>query len=165
MKEFNKKDLKYGMVVETKSGRKYMYNYRKEFVSLSGCSALDSDKHYANDLTAKIYCHEEFDIIKVYQDYTCQEVLWERKEIELSDHERSLLGALPCEFKYIARDKSGDLFVFDDRPVKYVEYSEWVITGRFSNSGELKVFNHLFQFIKWEDEEPYYIPDLFKLKG
>lgn len=159
MKQFKKEDLKYGMVVETKSGRKYMYNYRKEFVSLSGHSALDSDKHYANDLTAKVYCHEEFDIIKVYKDYTCQELLWERKEIELSAAEGTILANLDCDFKYIARDEDGDLYIYKEKPSLLFEC--WNGIG----GCEFSAFNHLFQFVKWEDEEPYYIPDLFKLKG
>ena len=173
MKQFSKKDLLKGNVVETRDGSRYIYTVAfgnspdsQDLIELTSTTGgFSSTRIYTYYLKRENREYARFDIMKVYKDYTCQEVLWERKEIELSDCERSLLGALPCEFKYIARDKRGDLFVFDERPVKYDEYSEWVITGRFANAGELKVFNHLFQFVKWEDEEPYYIPDLFKLKG
>ena len=153
------KDLEYGMVVEVKNGQKYMYNYRNEFVSLSGYSALDANKHYTYDLIAKIYCHEEFDIMKVYKDYTCQDLLWERKEIELRAAEGTILANLDYDFKYIARDEDGDLYVYTNKPSKF--YNCW--NGH--DGCDLSAFNHLFQFVKWEDEEPYYIPDLFKLKG
>lgn len=66
----------------------------------------------------------------------------------LTEAERVILENLPKEYKWIARDKAGDLYVYADSPEK----SDFI----------LSIFNHLFQFIKWEDEKPWNIEELLK---
>ena len=98
----------------------------------------------------------EFDIMKVYKDYTCKELLWERKETpKLTEDEKVILRNLPKEYKWIARDKNGQIFLYTNRPVKSNFWLNACESARL-------VFPHLFQFIKWEDDEPYLIEDLLK---
>lgn len=169
MKQFSKKDLLKGNVVETRDGSRYIYTFAfgnssdsKDLIQLNSTTGgFSSTRMYTHYLKRENREYAICDIMKVYKDYTCQELLWERKEIELSDSERSLLGALPCEFKYIARDSDGELYVYDGKPSKHNE--SWFDDS--VESGSMGAFSDYFTFISWEDEEPYYIPNLFKLKG
>ena len=68
-----------------------------------------------------------------------------------TDDEKVILRNLPDEFKWIARDSDEYLAVFTAKPRKDCKYSVWLAPG---NCLCLKEFNHIFQSIKWEDEEP-----------
>lgn len=75
-----------------------------------------------------------------------------KKEPEwtFTEDEKVILRNLPEEYKWIARDESGDLMVYK---VKSEKGS--ICWGRGLTDFEMFcVFNHLFQSIKWEDEEP-----------
>ena len=77
--------------------------------------------------------------------------------IRLKMNEKTILESLAKEIEWIARNKSGDLYIYCAKPSKFE--SVW------SNalwSYLFDFFNHLFQFIKWEDAEPYSIEDLLK---
>ena len=150
-----KSDLKYGKVVETREGIKYLYhcNNSDKFLNLDYDAFIcirnfDENLKWIDDLN-------EFDIMKVYKDYTCKELLWERKENpKLTEDEKAILKVLLNEkYKWIARDKNGCLYVYASKPEK-------VITIWEGSGLPMMPFNHLFQFIKWEDEEPYSIEEL-----
>lgn len=148
----NKSDLKYGNVVELRNGDRYLFtsyieygHEEKVFVILTG-----EGYYYFNSLNFKDNSkNSDLAIVKVYKDYTLKELLWERKEKpKLSDDEKVILRNIAKEYNWIARDKSGYLIL-------YKELYYGIGT---------KLFKHLFQFIKWEDEEPYNIEDLLKEK-
>ena len=150
-----KSDLKYGNVVETREGIKYLYHCKNSDKFLN----LDYDgflwiRDFDENLNI-IDCDNGLDIMKVYKDYTCKELLWERKEKpKLTEDEKAILKVLLKEkYKWIARDKNGCLYVYASKPEK-------VITIWEGSGLPMMPFNHLFQFIKWEDEEPYLIEDL-----
>lgn len=168
MKQFSKKNLLKGNVVETRDGSRYIYTFAfgnssdsQDLIELTSTTGgFSSTRMYTNDLKRGNREYAICDIMKVYKDYTCQEVLWERKEIELSDSESALLGLLPCEFNWIARDRGGELCVYKDKPSKLG--TVWS-NNRFGNKYEdINVFGHLFQFVKWEDEEPCNLDELRK---
>ena len=152
-----KSDLKYGNVVELRNGDFYvLVNVYNESILI----ALTNKYHfnfdiYDDDLTNKCG-FENFDIMKVYKDYTCKELLWERKEKpQLTEDEKVILKNIPKKYKYIARDKSGLIFLFSKKPSK-CDYS-WIGYNDIAFP-----YDHLFQFIKWEDDEPYSIEDLLR---
>ena len=153
-----KRDLEYGNVVETREGIKYLYHCMNsdKFLNLDDYGFLwicDFDKNLKH-----IYDLNEFDIMKVYKDYTCKELLWERKETpKLTEDEKVILRNLPKEYKWIARDEEGDLAVHNVKPYKSPEF--WVSESDIAWE-YLVPFNNLFQFIKWEDDEPYSIEEL-----
>ena len=152
-----KSDLEYGNVVELRNGQKYVVyhsGYEKALVSLLNGWGTDID-FYNENLTYS-YGITGFDIMKVYKDYTCKELLWERKEIpQLTEDEKVILRNVPKEYKWIARDLSGLVYMFIERPEK--GQAIWYGCGQ-----PVIPFYHLFQFIEWEDEEPYSIEDLLK---
>ena len=149
-----KSDLEYGNVVETREGTKYLYHCKNsnQFLNLDYNGFLwicDFDKNLKSTDGLN-----EFDIMKVYKDYTCKEVLWERKEKpKLTEDEKTILRNLPKKYKWIARDKSDWMFLYREKPIKLkISWSGCMYTTL--------PFQHLFQFIKWEDEEPYSIEEL-----
>ena len=150
-----KSDLKYGNVVETRSGDKYLFTFHDEediFVDLTGDGYYYFESLYFNTN----YKNSDIVIMKVYKDYTLTELLWERKEIpQLTEDEKVILKNVPKEYKWIARDLSGMVYIFIERPEK--GQAIWYGCGQ-----PMIPFYHLFQFIKWEDDEPYLIEDLLK---
>ena len=145
-----KSDLKYGNVVETRSGDKYLFTFHDEediFVDLTGDGYYYFESLYFNTN----YKNSDIVIMKVYKDYTCKELLWERKEApKLNEDEKIILRNIPKEYKWIARDLSGMVYIFIERPEK--GQAIWYGCGQ-----PMIPFYHLFQFIQWEDEEPYSI--------
>lgn len=72
----------------------------------------------------------------------------------ISDDEKAILRNLDGELKWVARDKDGKVFIYTNKPIKiYNSWNDKSIVYKM-------VFPKLFQWVKWEDEEPYYIPDL-----
>lgn len=70
-----------------------------------------------------------------------------KEKPKLSEAERVVLENLPEEYKWIARDTGEGLYIWGDKG---------------NPKTELIAFNHLFQFIKWSDNEPYEIAELLK---
>ena len=150
-----KSDLKYGNVVETREGIKYLYHCKNSDKLLN----LDYDgflwiRNFDENLNI-IDCDNGLDIMKVYKDYTLKELLWKRKDPKLTEDENVILRNLPKEYKWIARDLSGMVYIFIERPEK--GQAIWYGCGQ-----PMIPFYHLFQFIKWEDDEPYSIEELLK---
>lgn len=155
----NKSDLKYGNVLELRNKAVYLYN--NSIVSLLNFNGEEGPdiSQYKKDLTFINNTYPELDIMKVYKDFTFKELLWERKEpIKLTDDEKVILRNIDKKYRWIARDNDGMLFVFPVKPIKI----ECIWNSAEGYLTSLYIFNHLFQFIKWEDEEPYLIEDLLK---
>lgn len=155
----NKSDLKCGNVVEVRNGDKYLL-YDNDFLNLTGSGYLSPNKYNENLMTVDDYT--KFDIIKVYKDHTCKELLWERKEEpkpkpNLTEDEKVILRNLPKKrYEWISRDENGSIYLYKRKPNKG-SYS-WGVWGGVS----LFPFDHIFEFIKWEDDEPYSIEELLK---
>ena len=156
----NKSDLKYGNVVETRNKAVYLYNLTGvPLLNFNGEEGKDISQ-YKKDLTFINNTYPELDIMKVYKDFTFKEVLWERKEKpKLTDDEKAILRNINENYVWIARDNDGMLFVFTVKPFKMDYY--WKCEYEVDECC-VYLFDHLFQFIKWEDEEPYFIEDLLK---
>ena len=151
-----KSDLKYGNVVELRNGDKLLFCWHfvdAMLVDLEGRQFITLDT-YHEDLTA-IDGVVDLDLMKVYKDYTCKELLWERKDPKLTEDEKVILRNIPKKYKWIARDSSGMVYIFIEKPEK--GQAIWYGFGQ-----PMIPFYHLFQFIKWEDEEPYSIEELLE---
>ena len=81
-----------------------------------------------------------------------------REPIAISADEKVILRNLPEGFKYIARDYGNAIYVYRKKPTKSMH--EW--TNEVPSGASLNLYAHLFQFIKWEDDEPYSIEELLK---
>lgn len=90
-----KQDLKYGNVVEFRNGKRGIFltdTYTSMFLFFDvneGYSSYLYSNMFKNNLENKNY--KEVDIVKVYEDYTCSKVLWERPKPLLTDEEREYL--------------------------------------------------------------------------
>ena len=84
------------------------------------------------------------------------------ESIKVSKGERIVLQMLEKKYQWIARDKDGNLYVYEEMPVKEREMEIWY--GLYAHLN-LFAFNHLFQFIKWSDEEPWLITDIINKCG
>lgn len=78
----------------------------------------------------------------------------------MNDVEKIILQNIPSRFDFIIRDDDG-LWVYENRPYKHHNF-QWYphIAG-----GEvlcMKLFNHLFSFIKYEDSDATQISELLK---
>ena len=78
------------------------------------------------------------------------------KKKKFTDDELCILRNIDKKYKWIARDESGSLCIFDEKPKKSEEMWDNVICSDFI---ELNCYNHLFNSIKWEDEEPIRIDE------
>ena len=82
-----------------------------------------------------------------------------KKPITISTDEKAILRNLPEEYKYIARDSDASIFIYKAKPAK--KESGWIDTIT-SSATSLNLYTHLFQFVEWEDDEPYSIEELLK---
>lgn len=75
--------------------------------------------------------------------------------------DRTFLEYLREEYKFVARDKNGKLFVCEAQPRKWEKY--WYLShGRCLSLN--RYFTVDFPMVKWSDEEPWLIEDLKKLE-
>lgn len=146
-------NLKPGNVVEFKSGNRYLV-----------CDSNPSLLLYRLDGLYCFYIDETKlqNIIKVYKDYTLRIVLWKHKEkFALTKNEKVILESIMREYNWITRDKRDCLYVHTSKPVKVEDYWRQPFSP-IDFGTRLEIFDHLFKFIKWEDEEPHLIEDLLK---
>lgn len=85
-------------------------------------------------------------------------LLSEHKEKpQLTDDEKAILRIVTPKYKYIARDEDGELYVYLEKVTKKGD-----VWTDHCGSTNFHAFNHLFQFVKWEDEEPWSIKELLE---
>ena len=156
-----KNDLKHGNAVKLRNGDTMLFCWHfpdEILVNLEGRKFITFDS-YRKDLT-DVDNALEFDIMKVYKDYTCKELLWEREEEpkpkpKLAEDEKAILRNVLKHYEWIARDIDGHLYIYASKPKKGLTI--WLDTGL-----PMVSFDHLFRFIQWEDDEPYLIEELLK---
>lgn len=74
-----------------------------------------------------------------------------KKPVKLSKFEYEYLKVAKKEgFNFIVRDKNDNLYLYSSKPWK--SSFRWLSEGR-----TMCVFDEMFKFVKWEDEEPYSI--------
>lgn len=109
---------------------------------------------YYKDLYADTFLDQEIEI----------EI--EKEPIKLTDDERCLLKLLlSINCNYVARDNLGNLQVFTNKPYKDDSLTgSWRVKNQKLRSiaEDLPIFNHMFKFIQFKDNEPYLIKDLLK---
>ena len=163
-----KKDLRVGYVVKIKDNRYCLITKDTKLMELKKGYIVTALDCYNEDLTygASNYFNEtkceSLDIQEVYENYTLKTLLW-KKGAMLTEDEKIILAHISKQYNYIARNKNGSLWVYKRTPEKCNEawnskYSHLVYTDSFS----LKLFEHLFQFVRWEDKESYNISKLLK---
>ena len=110
---------------------------------------IDNRKPYVSELTINDINAYKLKIIKL------------PKKKQFTDDELCILRNIDKKYKWIARDESGSLCIFDEKPKKSEEMWDNVICSDFI---ELNCYNNLFNSIHWEDEEPIRIDDYVERK-
>lgn len=81
----------------------------------------------------------------------------DKEPIKLTQFEFDFFNNVDPEYKWIVRDEDGGLCLYEDKPQKgngvwfRMEYDIFSL---------MYCLNHLFTFVKWEDEEPTNIKEL-----
>lgn len=84
---------------------------------------------------------------------------------KINQEEYEILKKIDDGYKWIARDEDRGLYAFTKKPVRKDGYSSyWRVAELEDPYTALGLFDeiHLFQFIKWENEEPYDIAELIE---
>ena len=112
---------------------------------------IDNRKPYVSELTINDINAYKLKIIKL------------PKKKQFSQDELCVLKNIDKKYKWIARDKVdrdeydnyGNLNIYLGKPNNKSTVS-WLPSDEYC---EFHAYNHLFQSIKWDDEEPVYIDD------
>ena len=139
-------------------------NFAKEILDIA-CKGYPFSVTKSGEIT---FCDcFKCDMCKFYvpADYkSCRIRRYEWSELEyvekhtITSKEKKFLDLLLPNYKYIAREKNGFLLVYTEKPIKILE------TWGLANCASMNMFDIKFDFIKWEDEEPWSIEDLKNLE-
>lgn len=154
--EFCLDDLKDEMIVKLRNGKIYL-SLGENFVGENGYMKKSG---YNKSLKFQLCCL--WDVVEVYppsKEYGAgingmlkpnAEPIWkEKKYIEIPEPDRTILENLDEKYKWIVRNNEGTVYVCSVKPTKCKSY--WLANGQ---ADVLSMFKHLFQFVRWEDEEP-----------
>lgn len=112
-------------------------------------------------------CCSTFCVKCLFNSAKCKERIREWAESEyieklvISKRDRAFLEYIRKEYKFIARDKDGELFIYRTQPRRNDERCNWTSNGCISLSIRHNVD---FPMVKWGDCQPWFIEDLKKLE-
>ena len=83
--------------------------------------------------------------------------------VKISKKDRAFLDYIEDIYRYIARDKNGDLCLYVEKPKKRQGDSgaRWICHGKYKDISWVTIE---LPMVKWSDEEPWLIEDLKKLE-
>ena len=148
---------------------KHMVQYRDGNIRFVGeygtlLDDMGHSMHTLNSYDERLRANNGMKTVDIVAVYELNEV-WKREEPTITEDEKTItedektiLRNLPGKYEWIARDESGVLYIYHDKPKK----EEFMWVDGFENRC-LNLFNHLFGMVKWEDDEPWRIEDLLKL--
>ena len=127
----------------------------------------DSKIYYKYRVYNNIIQHFD-EVLKIWEYSTlsinalvASEIIKLPKKKQFTNDELCILRNIDKKYKWIARDESGSLCIFDEKPKKSEEMWDNVTHSDFI---ELNCYNNLFNSIHWEDEEPIRIDDYVERK-
>lgn len=78
-------------------------------------------------------------------------------------NEAVILSFLPTKWKWITRNKNGDLFIFEKKPIRNRHLGDfWYTHSPGHNEGIIFPYSRMFKSVKWSDEGPTNIDKLLK---
>ena len=97
----------------------------------------------------------------IINDIAGENIIKLPKKKQFTDDELCILRNIDKEYKWIAKDIDGDLWIYTNKPKKeYDRYWKDCSSSKSLSFEPLDIFkNSLFTEIKWEDEELVYIDD------
>ena len=103
------------------------------------------------------YCDDTERIRWVESEYV-------EKKHTITSREKNFLDALLSNCKYIARDINNDLYIYYNKPRRNSMNELWINEDSSYFYVSRDMYGNMFDFIKWEDEEPWSIEDLKNLE-
>lgn len=86
------------------------------------------------------------------------------KKPTITSREKNFLDALLPNCKYIARDNiNNNLYIYYNKPRRNSMKESWITDNSNCFYVSRDMYGNMFDFIKWEDEEPWSIKDLKNL--
>lgn len=82
----------------------------------------------------------------------------------ITSREKNFLDLILSKMKYIARDFNNDLYIYYNKPKRNSINKSWGTDDSNYHYVSRKMYGDMFDFIKWEDEEPWSIDGLKKLE-
>lgn len=87
------------------------------------------------------------------------------KKHTITLREKNFLDALLPNCKYIARDNiNNNLYIYYNKPRRNSMKESWITDNSNCFYVSRDMYGNIFDFIKWEDEEPWSIEDLKNLE-
>ena len=80
-------------------------------------------------------------------------------KVEFTEGEKIILKNVSDKYSWIVRDEDGELSLRCDKPSKSVKQGCWLSNGYAET---FYLYNHLFQQIRWEDDEPVNFREVLK---
>lgn len=77
---------------------------------------------------------------------------------KFTEDEKIIAKHIDKKYKWVARDKSGNLYVYCNKPAKGISSNEWITDGGLAH---IFGFEDLFKSVTWEDAEPTLIRDIY----
>ena len=122
---FTKNDLLSGQVVTLQNQTTCIIS-NAGLINIQTGQLVTSKLSYTDNLTHST--DAKLSIIKVFSNFAMNELLWERPKIKLSDREINFLRAAELlNFKYIFKNKAGDVYLANRAPNKGAV--DWVFNG------------------------------------
>lgn len=143
-----------------KNKEKYFDELIDTLFHWGGCEFMIRHNLTAVDMFGKCYSAQDCDkCLERLKDWLEEEY---QEPIKLTDDEIVILKNIPKDYKWIARSFYRHLVIFSAKPEKNYDVDNWVNYGMYK---DLDIYDHLFQLIKWENQDPYSIDELLKQNG
>lgn len=142
------------------NAEKYKDEINEEYLNLLKRNVIDGDGNRMNKAIKTIaykHCGKQLSGASSTFKWLCEEY---KEPVKLSKLEYDILKYLSDNtvHMYITRDGNGNIFLYDVEPEKSNSAPWW--TGR--GMCHMNMFNKLFQFVQFEDEEPRAIKDILE---
>lgn len=142
------------------NAEKFKDEINEEYLNLLKRNVIDGDGNRMNKAIKTIafkHCGKQLCGASSTFKWLCEEY---KEPVKLSKLEYDILKYLSDNtvHMYITRDGNGNIFLYDVEPKKSNSAPWW--TGR--GMCHMNMFNKLFQFVQFEDEEPRAIKDILE---
>lgn len=145
---------------------KYTFDHKGMIIRGEQLESSHTVRVYAGDI-----CEDNIDVMSKINIVQCmvqgKDFIWRYELDELEPLEKIKMTNLDYEMlkfvqkqgaKYICRNKSGLLNLFENEPYMSDDENSWWSDGRYSYLREFT--EQLFQFVKWVDKKYYVIEDV-----
>ena len=151
-----------GYVLELRNKNKYLVSSKKDLINLETGEFITNLINFSPRLTFSGFSN--YDVMSIYSNIGCSELIWKRKNIVLTPNEKKYLeSAHFLGFKYITKNDGGLVYFTKEKP-----YSKGAREYIFKNPRLQYVILDIscFRFIKYdiatEEDNFFYIPDLLE---